>query len=68
MADTSDVPSVPDHAGLGNETSHRAEREALEMLRRLWDAVKQYDMIGFEGSRLLEVMSDAHALLDEKGV
>ena len=31
----------------------------LEALKRLWLAVKKYDRIGFDGSELLEAMSDA---------
>jgi hypothetical protein len=44
-----------------------ADGDALAMLARLWNEVKRYD-IGFEGSELLEVMTYARILLDEKGV
>ena len=34
-----------------------------EALRELWEAVKDYGRIGFEGSRLLEAMSEARVIL-----
>lgn len=37
--------------------------EYRSMLQRLRDAVAKYDRIGFEGSDLLEVMSEARTLL-----
>jgi hypothetical protein len=36
----------------------------LAMLERLWEAVKRYDRIGFEGSELLEVMAEAREVID----
>lgn len=42
----------------------QAAPELYEALDELWEAVKAYDRIGFEGSRLLEAMSDACLALD----
>lgn len=44
-----------------------AENERLRAaLQSLWDAVARYGAIGHEGSELLEVMSDASAVLEPK--
>jgi len=48
------------HFGL---TSRQVEVTLLR-LAKLWLAVKAFDRIGFEGSQLLEEMSEARMLLD----
>ena len=37
----------------------KEKSKAVDTLRRLWEAVKAYDRIGFEGDHLLEVMSES---------
>jgi hypothetical protein len=44
-------------------TAAELRHEMREELKRLWLAVAAYGLIGFEGSQLLEVMSDARAAI-----
>lgn len=54
------MPDIESREGF-LEDDNRRLRIALG---KLWDAVKKYDRIGFEGSELLEVMSEARHILD----
>ncbi len=59
--------NVGEDVELANARLIAAAPNLLANLKALWHAVAKYDSIGFEGSELLEVMSDARQAIEDAG-